>query len=87
MSSDHDRLYGRVVALDLIVRGIMTNVLFQSRDQISSVERLRQDLLDSLQRLAWPGNVSSEILDGAVTAVNEHFDGVAERLRNRMPTT
>jgi hypothetical protein len=83
MNTDHDRLFGRVVALDLIVRGVMTNILLQTRDPLAALQQLRQDMLAALQRLTWPANSHTEILNGAVAAVNEHFDGVAERVGAR----
>ena len=82
--SDYDTLQGRIIALELITRGLMTKIALDSNTKPSVyIEGWRKEMFSSLQLMERPYDAESDrIWAQAVAALNLQFDEVAKRARD-----
>jgi hypothetical protein len=81
--SKYEHLHGRVVALELMVRGFITELAMRHPDPASCVAGWRRDMLAVQQHVGWPFDEATDaIWAEAVTALNALFDAVETRVRS-----
>ena len=75
-------LYGRVVALEVTTRTLMTALICQSFDDpIAGLRQVRQDTLSSLQNAQRPiGRFNDLAWEEAVEAMEQMFDAIELRI-------
>lgn len=79
--SDYDDLQSRIVALELMMRGVWTGLAGHSPP--GSLESNRQALAASIGQLNPNGDEYVEqVLAAAIGYVNQHFDAIAQRVRD-----
>ncbi len=79
--SDFEKLQGRIIALEILMRGFIWNLVSEYDDPKSALERLKSGMLASLQHIERPLNESADATWGhAADALCEQFDAVAHRI-------
>jgi hypothetical protein len=82
MSDDHlIGLQGRVVALELLVRALLTDFALKSTKPLASARNLQQEFLSSLQHLQRPvGDYEDAVWASATDHMREALDQVIQRI-------
>ena len=76
-------LQGRIIALELFVRGLLTDFALQSDDPAAFVDRMGPEMRDSLQQVKRPrGDEVDAIWSEAMAALDDQIDQVALRVQN-----
>ena len=77
-----DQLQGRIIAQELITRGLVCSFVMDFDDPETALQKLRQELLASLQHIERRVDEESDAVWGhAADALNLEFDQVAKRVR------
>jgi hypothetical protein len=77
-------IYGRITALEVNIRTLMTALVCQSYpDPLKGIEAVRRDTFSTLQNVERPiGEFTDECWEEAVGAMKELFDGVEARIKS-----
>lgn len=78
-----EHLQGRIIALELFMRGVLANFVAEDDDPEATIQRLRSEMIGSLQHVERPLNDAADRIWGhAADALHMQFDEVLNRLRN-----
>ena len=82
MSEDHlIDLQARVVALELLVRALLTDFALKSTKPLAGANKLRQEFLSTLQHLKRPvGEYEDAVWESAADHMSQTLDQVIERI-------
>jgi hypothetical protein len=82
MSDDHlIGLQGRVVALELLVRALLTDFALKSSKPLASARDLQQEFLSTLQHLKRPvGDYEDAVWESATDHMRQALDQVIQRI-------
>jgi hypothetical protein len=74
-------LQGRIVALEILVRGYLFNVVSESADPVQAVADLRQMMTMGFQTVGRPiDEYSDAVMEAAGKAINSQCDEVLKRI-------
>jgi len=74
-------MQGRILAVELLVRGLLTEKLVSQPDPPEAGERLKSKCLASLQHIEQPAEeYSDQVWEAAANALRLQFDQVIRRL-------
>jgi hypothetical protein len=79
-----NRLQGRIIALELLMDGVLMNLVRTTADPAATLAGVRQAMIAGLQLLERPvGDEEDEIWDFAMQALEMRFGNVENRLQRQ----
>lgn len=83
--SDYDSLQGRIFALELLIRRVLTLVLADKMNSADEFLATRRSFMGSLQNIERAiGDEEDDIWAGATAALEQHLDEIEASLRKAL---
>ncbi len=85
MSRSFDvEMQGRIIALELLVRGLLAEAVNRTDQPVEAATRMKSSMLASLQNVTRPVNdYSDQIWEAAADALRRQLDDVIHRIHSK----